>query len=161
MDYINVNQLSITDKKIIKKITLPLCVEEVWTLWSTNEGTKRLFGTETFIEMTPFGKYEIYFDSTAPEGLRGSETCRVLSFIPREMLSFTWNAPPNHEEIRNHVYKTWVVINMKPIQEQSTEVELIHLGWPEGEKWDAVYAYFERAWSIVFEGMGQLVTSEY
>lgn len=150
------DQLSITDKKIIRKATLSLSVDEVWKLWSTNEGTQKLFGTETLIELTPFGRYEIYFDSTAPEGLRGSETCQVLSFIPREMLSFTWNAPPIHEEIRNHAYKTWVVINMKSIEEQSTEVELIHLGWPEGEKWDAVYAYFERAWSSVFEGMKKI-----
>lgn len=149
-------QLSITDKKIIRKATLSLSVDEVWKLWSTTEGTQKLFGTDTLIELTPFGKYEIYFDSTAPEGLRGSETCQVLSFIPHEMLSFTWNAPPIHEEIRNHAYKTWVVINMKSLEEQSTDVELIHLGWPEGEKWDAVYAYFERAWSSVFDGMKQI-----
>lgn len=147
------DKLSITNKKIIRKTIISRSIDEVWNLWSTNEGTQKLFGAETLIEMTPFGKYEIYFDSTAPEGLRGSESCQVLSFIPHEMLSFTWNAPPIHEEIRNHEYKTWVVINMKPIQEQSTEVTLIHLGWPEGEKWDAVYAYFERAWSTVFEGM--------
>lgn len=147
------DKLSITNKKIIRKTIISRSIDEVWNLWSTNEGTQKLFGAETLIEMTPFGKFEIYFDSTAPEGLRGSESCQVLSFIPYEMLSFTWNAPPIHEEIRNHAYKTWVVINMKSIQEQSTEVTLIHLGWPEGEKWDAVYAYFEHAWSTVFEGM--------
>ena len=38
--------------------------------------------------------YELHFLEDAPEGRRGSESCRVLAFVPERLLSFTWNAPP-------------------------------------------------------------------
>jgi len=55
------------------------------------------------------------------------------------MLSFTWNAPPEHMAIRNYDHKTWVAVTFKSINDEKTEVEFIHTGWLTGRKWDLVY----------------------
>lgn len=86
-----------------------------------------------------------------PVGLRGGEGCKILSFLPNKMLSFTWNAPPEYMEIRNHKHKTWVVVNFKFIDNKKTKVILYHLGWLKGKDWTDVYNYFDTAWDIVLE----------
>jgi uncharacterized protein YndB with AHSA1/START domain len=86
---------------------------EVWRLLSTNEGWKQFLGTESAIELTPGGKFEVYFSSDAPAGSRGSEGCTVLSYIPNEMLSYSWNAPPKFAHARAR--HTWVVIRLEDL----------------------------------------------
>jgi hypothetical protein len=43
-----------------------------------------------------------------------------------------------------------VVIQLEPVAQGKTRVILDHHGWGEGEKWDAVYKYFDGAWDFVF-----------
>jgi uncharacterized protein YndB with AHSA1/START domain len=148
--------LKITDQKIIitKEVDLP--IKRAYALWSTTKGTKELFQTETYIELTPLGKYEIYFILDAKIGERGSETSKVLSYIPNEMISFTWNAPPNHPFVRNHFHQTHVIIRFYKMTETKTKVELYHHGWPEGELWHNVYEYFTKAWEYVMSNMTKI-----
>ena len=148
--------IQLTNKKIeiIKEVQLP--IKSAYELWSTTEGTAKLFQTETCIELTPLGKYEIYFIVDGEKGLRGSETSIVLSYIPNEMISFTWNAPPNHLYVRNHPYQTHVVIRFYRISETRTRVHLYHHAWPEGDRWDQVFDYFTKAWEYVMTNMTQI-----
>jgi len=138
--------MNITDKVIKKALHHEASREKMWWYWTTSEGLKSFFCEASHVEITPFGAYEIYFSMDWPEGVRGSEGCKVLSFIPYKMLSFTWNAPLKYDEIRNHAYKTWVVLEL---DEQM--LTLTHLGWPEGQEWDDAYKYFDQAWSYVFD----------
>jgi len=138
--------------KIINKSKIfPESAGKLWWRWTDHEGLLTFFGSDNNIELKLNGSYEIYFLMENPYGLRGSEGCRILSFLPEKMLSFTWNAPPHHEEIRNHEHQTWVVLNFIEIDENHTEIQLNHLGWLEGEKWNQVYDYFENAWETVFK----------
>ncbi len=123
----------------------------MWWKWTTHEGLLTFFGKDNRIELMPGGPYEIYFLMDNPAGLRGGEGCTVLSFLLEEMLSFTWNAPPEFKEIRESKYHTWVAVNFKEVLSLKTEVILTHLGWTEDELWKPVYEYFEEAWDIVLQ----------
>jgi len=126
-------------------------VEKVWEAWTTNDKAVMFFAPKANIELTPGGPYELYFDLEAPMGSQGGEGCRVLSFLPMEMLSFEWNAPPDFPEVRREQMKkhTWVVVQFYPVAQDRTKVRLTHLGWKEGEEWEKVFQYFLRAWDIV------------
>jgi uncharacterized protein YndB with AHSA1/START domain len=150
------NQLKMTDKKIIITMEVDLTIESAYALWSTTKGTKELFQTETYIELTPLGKYEIYFIQDGNKGERGSETSKVLSYIPNEMISFTWNAPPNHPFVRNHPYQTHVIIRFYKLNKTKTKVVLLHHAWPEGDAWDKVFDYFTKAWEYVMTNMTKI-----
>ncbi|UCC11548.1 MAG: SRPBCC domain-containing protein [candidate division WOR-3 bacterium] len=140
------------NNKIIKKSRTVNCsLHDVWQKWTTHEGLLTFFGRDNRIELKLGGPFEIYFLMDNPPGLKGSEGCKVLSFLPQRMLSYTWNAPPEYPEIRNHDHQTWVVIFFKPLGDNKTEVELNHLGWLTGEQWDAVYDYFDEAWESVLD----------
>ena len=95
-----------------------------------------------------------------PVGIRGSEGCKVLSYLPKKFFSFSWNAPPQFEEVRKSDHKTWVVVEFAAISEQQTEIRLTHLGWLEGEKWNEVYTYFMDAWDMVLNNLSKHTAKE-
>jgi len=139
------------DRFIVKERTVNSDIGTVWKTWTTEEGVKTFFAPEAKVELQINGPYEMYFDPTAVIGQRGGEGLRILSYLPEEMLSFEWNAPPTFPAERR--LKTWVVVQFEEALAGHTKVRLIHCGWREGGKWQEVYNYFDRAWDIVMDNL--------
>jgi uncharacterized protein YndB with AHSA1/START domain/uncharacterized protein YciI len=140
-----------SDRMILKEIVVPAPRASVWRAWTTDEGARSFFASDTRIELSVDGKFEIYFVIAAPAGQRGSEDCRILSFVPEEMLSFEWNAPPQFGALRNQ--RTRVVITFSDLEDGQTFLVFKHLGWGKGKEWDELYAYFDRAWGYVLANL--------
>lgn len=66
----------------------------VWDMWSTKKGIEKFFCENTRIDFEVGGRFEILFDMTVEEGLRGSEGMEIIAFEPMSRIGFTWNAPP-------------------------------------------------------------------
>lgn len=130
---------------------------DLFQKWTTHEGLKTFFGVDNKVELKVHGAFEIYFLMDAPDGSRGSEGCKILSYIPNEMLSFTWNSPP-HLEARKTNINTFVVVNFDEITETKTMVTIRHLGWPEDERFIPVFEYFEKAWENVLISLEKSIT---
>ena len=121
----------------------------VWADWASADGVTRWWPVPSAeIDLRIGGPFELHFSLDEPEGLRGSEGCRYLAYVPGEMISFTWNAPP-HLPLRSS--NTWVVITFTPTSARSTRVRLVHTGFLVGADWDDYMAYFERAWASVLD----------
>jgi uncharacterized protein YndB with AHSA1/START domain len=140
---------------IIAEATINATREDVWLAYTTGQGWNDFFGVEARIGSLPGEPFEIYFDPDGPEGKRGSETCTILSLIPGEMFSYTWNAPPNFAHARPR--HTWVVIRFESMSPTSTKVTAAHHGFEQRaeanpdhtEEWKQVRAYFAQAWPYV------------
>ena len=132
-------------------------VEEVYDAWTTAEGFAAVFPQSRLhrAELRPGGAYEIHWVPDAPEGERGSEGCEVLAVVPDRILSFTWNAPPAFESLRDE--RTQVVLVFEPLGESRTKLTLRHLDFGEGEEWAAVHEYFAGAWPRVLDGMVEAI----
>ncbi len=142
----------ILNDKIIRKIRIVNCsIDSVWWKWTTHDGLRTFFGEDNNIELKVGGSFEIYFSMEAPSGSRGSEGCKVISYLPKEMISFSWNAPPSFPDIRNGEHHTWVVVMLKALKGNRTEVTINHLGWLKGEDWNQVHNYFNKAWITVLD----------
>ena len=144
--------MTILDRGIRKRVIVPAPREQVWNVWTTVEGITSFFAPAARLEFRIGGPFEMLFLLDAEPGEQGSEGCHLLSYLPYEMLSYSWNAPPQYPDVRKE--RTWVVVQFAARPEGHTEVELAHVGWQEGEEWEQVYAYFERAWDVV---LGRLV----
>jgi uncharacterized protein YndB with AHSA1/START domain len=133
---------------IRKEVVVNADVKAVWDAWTTSEGAVTFFAPKANIRLAIGGPYELFFDLDAPVGSQGSEGLKILSFLPLEMLSFQWNAPPQYPTVRRG-QRTWVVVQFYPHGQNEVRVRLTHLGWEEGEEWDKVFRYFKRAWDTV------------
>lgn len=136
------------ERVIDKTVTIPAPLNEVWNAWTTSEGAKTFFARDAWIDLRIGGAYELYFDHDAPRGSQGSEGCKILAFIPRRLLAFSWNAPPEFPNVRKE-YASWIVVEFDSVDVKHTRVRVAHLGWKDGEEWDGVYRYFVRAWGLV------------
>jgi uncharacterized protein YndB with AHSA1/START domain len=140
---------------IVVEAVIPAMPGDVWKCWATEEGMKS-FMTDCKIELKIGGAYELYFGGKdVPAGERGSEGCKVLSYEPGRMLSFTWNAPPKFAHARAE--RTWVVVHVEPHGAHATKVTLKHYGFAEkaaefpghAGEWKEARAYFANAWPHV------------
>jgi uncharacterized protein YndB with AHSA1/START domain/predicted enzyme related to lactoylglutathione lyase len=149
----------VSSREIVKEIVVPRARAEVWSLWSSAQGLTQWLVKNARVELRPGGAYEILFMDDAPEGSRGSEGCRVLSFVRGRMLSFTWNAPPHLGKTRwEH---TWVVVELLD-EGEGTRVRVTHTGWPASglvhePQWEQTFVYFERAWDGVLRVLDEHV----
>jgi uncharacterized protein YndB with AHSA1/START domain len=122
--------------------------EEVWSAWASQEGIAAWWDPPgANIALRVGGPFELYFDLDANVGSMGSEGCVYLGYVPGEMISFTWNAPPHLALRESH---TWVVITFTQSSE-GTEVRLVHTGFGTGADWDAYMEYFAKAWVYVLD----------
>ncbi len=142
----------LSDRILQKEAIVTATVADVWSALTTSAGVKAFLGVACNIDLRLGGPYEYYFDMSAPRGSRGSEDCRVLSFLPQQMLSFEWNAPPSFGDLRDQ--RTQVVIYLSSTADGHTKLQFNQLGWGVGDQWDELYDYFDRAWSAV---LGALV----
>lgn len=130
-------------------------IAKVWQAWTTRDGLRSFFGEDNRVELRIGGPFEIYMSMQAPEGMRGSEGCAVLSYLPEEMLSFSWNSPPKFAHARGR--HTWVVLQLTAVGREATRLRLVHLGFDEQRaanpehvaEWNEVEQYFRRAWPMV------------
>jgi predicted enzyme related to lactoylglutathione lyase/uncharacterized protein YndB with AHSA1/START domain len=143
----------VSDRVIVREKVVGLPRAQVFSLFTSTEGITTWLADAAKVELRPGGPYEIEFMPDAPLGSRGSESCRVLSFIADRMVSFTWNAPPQFDKTR--FLHTWVVVELEDAPE-GTRVVITHTGWPasglrDEPQWEETFAYFDSAWSWVLE----------
>jgi uncharacterized protein YndB with AHSA1/START domain len=125
---------------------------EVFDTLTTAEGVSGFLGVRATVELAVGGTYELLFGEDLPEGQQGSEGCKILAYVPGEMVAFSWNSPPTLPEIRDE--NTWVVITLRP-HDDGTHVRLVHTGMPEGGDWEENRDYFGRAWGNVLAALAE------
>lgn len=138
-----------TERMLVKEITVRASPEEVWHAWTTEDGLE-FVSAKSNVELRRGGPYE-WFLQLPPDdnGQRGGEGARVLAFLPKEMLAFSWRFPPSIPELRYTNETTQVVVTMKETDDGAVRVRLTAHEWQDGEAWDAGWAYFDSAWESV------------
>ncbi len=147
-----------TGRILHKEATVACPIEHVYRAWTTSEGMASWWAQNSWIDLRIGGPYELYFLLDQPRGWQGSEGCRVLSFRPPEMLSYSWNFPPEFPRIRFD-YSCWVVIQFSSVGPSRTRVVVDHLGWREGPDWDAGWKDFDDPWGRVLERLAEKLPS--
>lgn len=140
-----------SDRVLRKQVIVPAPRATVWEKWTTTEGLQSFFSSHARVDLRLGGEFEILFSMESPEGSRGSEDCRILSFLPMEMLAFEWNAPPKFPEER--MQHTQVILRFSDNGDGTTTVDFSQYGWGVGGNWDGVYDYFDAAWDYVLNSL--------
>ena len=83
----------------------------------------------------------------------GSEGCRILAYLPEEVLAFDWTFPPELGSLREDGARTQVVIQFDRLGANRVRIRFAQHGWQRGDDWDKGYAYFDEAWDWVLNEM--------
>jgi uncharacterized protein YndB with AHSA1/START domain len=139
------------------ELRVPGKLADVWRAWTTTEGAQKWFAPKTNIELRPGGPFEILFMPDNPSGQRGAEDLKVITYVPQEMLTFEWNAPPQFPKAR--AQRTWVAVRFADAGDGTVRVRLTHLGFAERvaehpdmkAEYEQVRDYFSKAWPRVLD----------
>jgi len=143
------------DRQVHEKIVnAPLSA--VWNAWTTPEGIRSFLAADARIQLMRGGAFELLFDPDAPAGSRGTEGCRVLSYLPRQMLSFEWIAPADYAELRSRRMR--ILLKVDPASGGGVRVRLTQSGWGEGEDWEALYQHYQTMWPQVLERLADTLS---
>ena len=158
------------------RITLECVVdgapEEVFALWTSENGVRQFFCPMAHIEPRVGGRYEMIFSPDQdPDGSSyGTRGARILRLVPNRELNFEWpsflawadpaipGGPPVSPELRDERPIPWVEVTFLAADRQRTmtRVQLVHHGFREGAPWLASRRYFWTAWSSVMGRLGAL-----
>ncbi len=138
-------QSLMSEKSIQLFIRINAPVDSVWSRLSSEKGMEKFFAPVCHLDLKTFGMLDVFFAPDAPAGQRGAENNMVLAVEEKQMISFTWDAPPQFQEIRKQ--RTSVSIKLYPTSQSETLVTFTQTGWGTGPEWDTVYSYFEKAWA--------------
>jgi uncharacterized protein YndB with AHSA1/START domain/uncharacterized protein YciI len=140
---------AVTDSSRVlhKEVEVDASLAKVWEAWTTTAGVKTFFSSDATVDLRVGGPFEIYFLDENPYGSKGSEDCKILSFLPMKLLSFEWNAPLQFGKLRDK--RTQVIIFFDEIKPGKVKVDFSQHGWGTGNDWDKLYEYFDKAWSYV------------
>ena len=147
-----------SDRVLEKEMTVRSTLEKAWETWTTTEGAKKFFSENALVELYPGGPFEIHFNMEAEYGTKGSEDCKILSYLPKEYLCFEWNAPPDFGDIR--YIKTQVALRFEEISPDQVKIKFTQFGWGKSDKWNELFDYFDRAWSFVLDNFKKAVEEE-
>lgn len=118
-----------------------------WGAWTSAQRLSRWWPVpHARIDLRVGGAFELRF---VPGASRGTEGCRILSYVPDRMLSFSWKNPPH---LSGGNVLTWVVLTFTAVA-GGTEVELVHNGFPLGPEGERSVEYFRQAWRRVLRRM--------
>lgn len=140
-----------SQKILRKEVIVRAPVQALWHAWTTSEGIASFFVPDSNIDLRIGGPFELFMRMDQPDesGLRGSETCRILSYLENEMVAFEWNFPPTVMKLRKGGEKTHVVVRLTDLGDGRVKVTLSQVGWGKGADWDAGFDYFNKAWGMV------------
>ncbi len=138
----------LVENPLIKEVIVKASPADVFKLWATPEGIRSWLVQDCTIDLRIGGPFELYFGGPdVPQADRGSNGCQILSYVPGEMLAFSWNAPPKFPVER--AQRAWVVLTLTAAEPGQTKVRLVHTGFGTGGQWPQVREYFDAAWGRV------------
>lgn len=149
--FASLNAVAAPERSIDKSVVIPATLDQAWDAWTTREGIIGFFAPDAKIEARAGGAFHVYINPLAEAGLKGADDMQFMALQPKQMLSFTWNAPPHLATVRQQ--RTFVVLRFEPLNKKETRISLHHTGWGESDEWDKAFAYFERAWPSVLDNL--------
>ncbi len=137
------------DRRLDFVTIVPAPVDDVWHALTTVAGIQSFYAPEATVDLRPGRAYEIREDRSAPLP-KGVEGTKVLSFVPKEMLSVTGSAPFPFPTVQEK--KTRWVFLLDPVNE-GTRVQLSMIEWPVGDEWDEAFEYFTNHSQVFLESL--------
>jgi uncharacterized protein YndB with AHSA1/START domain len=150
----NTSYVAPTGERVLRhEIDIPAPLADVWTTMTTSEGIRSFIAPVTLLELKSGGCFCTNYTPGTKIGDPGTINNRVLSYIPRQMLSAKINLVdifPPKPRAENTLF---LVMEFSERDPHTTHVKASLLGFGEGDEWNKVYRFFDTGNAYTF---GQL-----
>lgn len=141
------------DSVIHQSTRLACSRDRAWELFTVSGELESWLTTSAEVEPRIGGKYELFWNPADREN-DSTIGCRVTALSPGELIAFEWKGASQHKTFMNDVRPlTHVTVSIIPVDDEATDVHLVHSGWRDGAEWDEARQWFEQAWASAFEAL--------
>lgn len=147
------DEISRPDRIISVTATLNCSIDSAFAQFSDNTKLEGWLAVKADVEMSPGGKYELFWSPDDPD-LTNQSTygCRVLAVDAPNFFNIEWRGNTEHKNFMNNIRPlTNVSVIFVKIGSHKTKVTLLHTGWRLGKDWDQAYNFFVTAWARAFK----------
>lgn len=125
---------------------------EVWKVFSTSEGFKKLGCAHCDMDLRIGGQIRSHYDPKGVLGDDGTIHNEILSYEPGHMLSIRIKKPPKGFPFAEETWKaTWTVISLTDLGEGQTRVRMAGLGYPATEDGQKMRKFFDEGNAYVLK----------
>lgn len=144
-----INNTSYTNsygEKVLRfEITVPANINEVWELFSTENGWVKWASPFVKIDLRINGKFLSSYDSTKIPGDPGTIILPLLSYLQNELIIFKVEL---NEEFKDNLREEDVnlqeVVQFIQVDNGKTRIISSMIGWGSGSDWNEAYNFFSR-----------------
>lgn len=144
------------DKIIYEKLVLKCKPNVAFEMFTKNANLEKWLTHIADVEPKAGGKYELFWDPS-DKNHESTIGCKVLAIEKDRFINFEWKGPQQYEDFMNFRRPlTNVTVFFYPIKD-STEVNIMHTGWGDDEKWEEARQWFVRAWQMTLSELKKIV----
>ncbi|MFN0056098.1 MAG: SRPBCC domain-containing protein [Planctomycetales bacterium] len=120
-------------------------VAELWKVFSTAEGFKRLGVSQCEMDFRVGGLIRTHYDPKGKLGDDGTIENEVLAFEPERMMAFRIHRPPKGLPFAEATWKpTWSVATFSDLGDGRTHLRLVGMGYPATEEGKKMRNFFDQ-----------------
>ncbi len=116
-----------------------------WKKWTTPNGICAFLGEDANIELKINGKFEVH---NSLYNLH-AKNCKILSYLPQEMLSFSWKPPSKFKYLEDKQHSIWVVVYFDAVNDSMTRVSIRQAGFGQTNAWKSYFKWSKSNWEDI------------
>lgn len=142
------------DKIIYLSVQIKCDLHRAFQLFTDNKLLESWLSEVAEVEPTIGGKYELFWQ---PDDIENNSTigCKVTAIEMNRFIAFEWKSPKQFKHFANNADPLTHVVVFFVLNNDNTEIRLIHTGWRNTPDWNEACVWQEKAWSIAFDNLKQ------
>ena len=138
-------------------ITVNADARDLFEMLTVSRKLESWLTMEADVEPRVGGKYELFWNPKERE-FDSTIGCRITAIVRDKLLAFEWKGPKQYAGFMNVADPlTHVVVFLIPVDENKTELHLIHSGWRGTPEWEKARRWFENLWGPCLQQLKKVV----
>jgi uncharacterized protein YndB with AHSA1/START domain len=126
-------------------ITVPMKKNEVWKLFTTDEGLKKWIAPVAKIDMRTGGNIRTNYDKTRTFDDSTSIRLDIINYLEYELLTLKVNLNSSFPaEIKKEDKNLQEILQFVDTGRGKTKIISTMVGWGQGNDWNTAYSFFEK-----------------
>ena len=128
-------------------------VDQVWAAYTTKEGLESWMVAAAEIDLRVGGLMKTRYHAKGPiEDGKGIENI-ILSYEPKRMISLKVTRAPTGFPFPNAITNMWTVVYFEPLDEKTTRVRSVSLGFKDDEESKKMREFFNHGNAVTLQGL--------
>lgn len=140
------------DLVLVQEVLLDAPVDRVWSAYTTPEGWTAWASPVAEIDLRSGGTIRTHYDATATIGDPGTNTLRIVNYVPERLLTLQAELSEGWPEVMKEDAENLMnVIVFEPTDDDKTRILSYGVGYRDSEAYAELMEFFIRANEGLFE----------